>query len=197
MRAARLACQFDAGLAQQPPRGLVEQPVERIGRQVEPLQRLGHPEGNRQRVLNRRPLGRQLAGADVQKRQRREPDGKGNRMPHRLRLNVQRGQQGREQRNENWLAYPAQPQAGHGDAQLGGAQKRIQVRDDRARHLRPAMPVGHKRIQLRGADLHQRKFRRHEEAVDRNQPQHEQDFQAEMNNVSGAMHRVRDLPPRR
>ena len=188
MRAARLARQLDAGLPQQPPGGLVEQPVEGIGRQVEPLQRLRHPEGNRQRVLNRRPLGRQLAGADVQKRQRREADGKGNRMPHGLGLDVQRDQQGREQRDKDRLAHPAQPQAGHGDAQLGGAQERVEVRDDRARHLGPAMPVGHERIQLRGADLHQGKLRRHEEAVDRNQPQHEQDLQDDGNDVPGAMH---------
>ena len=61
--------QLDARLAQQPARGPVEQPVERIGGEIKPSERLGDPERNGQRVLNRHPFGGQFAGADVQEGQ--------------------------------------------------------------------------------------------------------------------------------
>src|SRR5438093_13692742 len=62
-----LADWLDASLAQQPLSGMVQQPIEGIGGDVKPFERLCYPQGNRQRLLNGGPFGGQLAGGDVQK----------------------------------------------------------------------------------------------------------------------------------
>ncbi|MEY4004199.1 MAG: Serine/threonine exchanger SteT, partial [Verrucomicrobiota bacterium] len=53
----------------------------------------------------------------------------------------------------------------------------VEVRGGEERHLEPPAPRLRHRPQLAGADLHQREFRGHEEAVGRHKAQYQQDFQ--------------------
>ena len=56
----------------------------------------------------------------------------------RLGFHMQRGQHRGEQRHKHRLANPAQTEAGHGDAQLGGAQVRVEIAQRWSARLLPA-----------------------------------------------------------
>src|SRR6266516_4383672 len=89
---------------------------------------------------------------------------------------------------EKPLTHPPQAKAGHGDSQLGGAQKGIEIRQDVPRHFRPAQSPEHQRIELRFPDADQSELRGDKKAVEQNQAQNEQDFPKDLKSIGGVMH---------
>ena len=104
---------------------------------VEPVQRPRHPERGALGALEGEALGRQLAEHDVEGGDHGERDADrdavrgGPREAARQRL-----QHRLEQAGERGLADPAQPQRGHGDAELAGRDVAVEVVDHVAGHHR-------------------------------------------------------------
>ena len=179
MRALALADRLDAQAAQQPEGGAVQRAVERIENQVEPAQRIRHPQRRRQRLLDRQRFGRKFSHDDVQKTDGRKPAHEGRGVPHLRRLHAQQVHHRVQQRGKHRLAHPAQAQAGQGDAELRGAQRGIQMLNQPPGHARAAVARLDQPLELRVADFDQRELRRHKEAVQQHQHQHQQHLEGE------------------
>ena len=90
-------------------------------------------------------------------------------MSHRLGIDFQPDINRVQQRREHRFDQHAQSKTRQRDAQLGRADRRVQVADQLARDLRPAMSFEDEHVELRVADLHQRQFRRYKKAVQHHQ----------------------------
>ena len=175
-RAAGLRVRLDADFFQQKTRGEIEQPVERIKREVKPVQRPRRCQRDRQRLLDRQPFRREFARRDVQERQRAEADGEGNRVLPDDGFDAERNQQRRKQRREHRLADPAEAKARHRDAKLRRAQIRIQIADNVLRRPRAALFFYDERVELRFADADERELGGDEKSVQQHQHEHGEDF---------------------
>ena len=176
VRAAGLRVRLDADFFQQKTRGEIEQPVERIKREVKPVQRPRRCQRDRQRLLDRQPFRREFARRDVQERQRAEADGEGNRVLPDDGFDAERNQQRRKQRREHRLADPAEAKARHRDAKLRRAQIRIQIADNVLRRPRAALFFYDERVELRFADADERELGGDEKSVQQHQHEHGEDF---------------------
>ncbi len=195
MASVRLAGRAQAHLAQHPLRRPVEQHDKRIGRAVEPQQRIGDPERRRQRLLNGQPFGRLFPRADVQEGDRRKADDERQQFPHFRRFQTQQAEDRSQEDNKDRFADPSQAKAGQRDAQLRRAQKRVEPLQNEVGNLRAPMPSMHERTQLRVAHLDQRKFGRDKEAIEHDEHHHAQDVQG--NGDEGGPVHVTGSPPRR
>lgn len=83
-----------------------------------------------------------------------------------------------KQGGENRLGEPAQPQAGHGDAQLGGAEIRGQILQYVPGQARAAVALDDQSVQLGVAQFDEGEFRGDEEAVDQHDGQDAQQPQS-------------------
>ena len=162
---------FDAGAAQEPLGAMIEQPVGRIKNAIEPMQRRGGPQRHRQRALDGKPFRPQFAQDNLQKSHHRKTDGEGDVSPRARRLHPAPIQQGPEQGGENRLGEPAQPQAGHGDAQLGGAEIGGQILQNVPGQPRAPVALHDQGVQLRVAQFDKGEFRGDEKAVDQHDGQ--------------------------
>ncbi len=125
----------------QPLRRMVQQPDERIRQPREPRQRLRRPQRHRQRLADGHRLGRQFADDDQQKTVDEKAGHDRHRVPHRQRLHVQPAEHRRQQRLEHRFHQHAQAQARQRDAELDGADGRVQVLDEPPHDFRAAMPL--------------------------------------------------------
>ena len=184
---------FDADAAEQPLGAMVEQPIGRVGDAIKPVQGGGGPEGNRQGALDGKPFWPQFAQDDLQESDQGKTDGKGD-----VRLGLwgsdadpieRRPEQGGEQRP----GEPAQPQAGHGDAQLGGAEIGSQVLQDVPGQARAAVAQADQGVQLGVAQFDEGEFGGDEEAVEQDDGQDAQNAQP-LCNEGVAVHLQIHLP---
>src|SRR3954467_12622957 len=106
MRALTFAPGLNTELFQEPTRGPIQNPIERIRSEIKPSERLRNPQRDWQWLLNGSPFWGQFPCADVQKRQRRKAQCKGNGMKHGVGVDAETNQQWREHTREQWFAYP-------------------------------------------------------------------------------------------
>src|SRR5713101_7868194 len=76
------------------------------------------------------------------------------------------------------LADTAQRQAGQCDPQLARTEACVEIIQEMSGHGRATLALGDQRIELGAAQLDQREFCRHEEAIDENEDHHSQQLEA-------------------
>ena len=161
---------LDVDQSQQGGGGAVEQPDDRPEDQVEPAQGQRDPQGRPSPDFwMAMDLGASSPMHDVQERdharRRRSPRPRGwwsRRRSPASREVAPPGGQGR-------LAHPAQSQAGHGDAELGGREVGVEVLDDVLGHVGAASAFGGQLRDARAAHLDDGELGRHEERVEQHE----------------------------
>jgi hypothetical protein len=163
-------------------RGLdAEQPQHAVGRPPQDLHRgegdvveggdgQDRDQGVALRVAHGHELGHQLPEEDVQPGDQQEGhhEGQGGGDP-RDRDPVQQREQAVDQPGHGGLPHPAQPQAGHGDAQLHRGHEAVEVVHREADEPRPVPALAGELLQAALADAHQRVLGHGEEAIRRDQ----------------------------
>src|SRR5262245_7835463 len=143
------ARRVDADLAQEPLSGPIQQPDERVGQSVEPYQGRSGPQSRRQGFADGERLGSELTDDDQQERVHEEAESDGDRVAGAFRDQAGPLEERLEGRSEHGLDQYAQTQADQGDAQLRGADGRVEVLDEFARQGGAAIPLTDERVEVR------------------------------------------------
>src|SRR6185369_8924816 len=168
---------FGRGMQPEQPNGAGSGPVQQPDRPVEELvedtHRPGDCQGNPFSPLKGQRFGRQLSKYDMQKRNGGKRKGKGNSVPQCIGNQSPEGlfQQIRKGR----LAYPAQGERGHGDAELRCGDIGIQVVYQFKKQLGTTVAILRKHLDTRTAHRHQCKLGGDEETVSQYEQQHYED----------------------
>ena len=91
-----------------------------------------------------------------------------------LGLHLKHVQQRLDHRGEDRLRKPAEPETCERDAELGGAERGIEILRDLLRDDRPSIAFLDERMQLCLADLHKGKLGRDEESVEQDEEDDEE-----------------------